>query len=70
MTAARAQALFREAVADLAAEPNPGNVKRYLAASHVLDRCVAAELPQTDSRSNRAPKSKDTAPYTPALERA
>jgi hypothetical protein len=31
------QATFREAVRDLSAEPTPTNVRRYLAASRLLD---------------------------------
>jgi hypothetical protein len=43
MTLSSAQALFREAVHDLAEEPNPLNVQRYLAASQILDRAGPAE---------------------------
>jgi hypothetical protein len=38
-------AVFREAVHDLAAEPTPTNVRRYLAASRLLDSPVRSVSP-------------------------
>jgi len=58
MTLSRAQALFREAVHDLAEEPNPLNVQRYLAASQILDRAGPAEPAAMNSKSNAAAKSE------------
>jgi hypothetical protein len=43
MTRSHAETLFREAVHDLAEEPNPVNVGRYLAASQILERAAQAE---------------------------
>jgi hypothetical protein len=50
------QAAFREAVLDLAAEPTPTNVRRYLAASQLLE--VAAQ--RAVSRARRRPASTGT----------
>jgi hypothetical protein len=70
MTAERAHALFRAAVEELSIDPTPGNVQRYLAASHVLDRCLEAELVEVDSESKRAARVRKSADYKPALEGA
>jgi hypothetical protein len=53
----RAYAAFREAVLDLAAEPTPLNVQRYLAASRILERCTpaaATQKPKPRSRPTHA----------------
>jgi len=70
MTLSHAQALFREAVDDLAEEPTPANVQRYLAASQSLDRAEPAEPAATNSRSNGAPKGEDQRAGALALERS
>ena len=55
MTRSRAQTLFRAAVHDLAEEPNPVNVKRYLAASQILERTTQAEsAPKATGKRRRA----------------
>ena len=63
MTRSHAEALFRGAVHDLADEPNPMNVRRYLAASQILERAAQA------GPTARA-KGKDQAPGALALERS
>jgi hypothetical protein len=69
MTLSHAQALFREAVHDLAEEPTPANVQRYLAASQILDRAEPAEG-ATNSRSNGAATGQDQRAGALALERS
>jgi hypothetical protein len=55
MTRSRAQTLFREAVQDLADEPTPVNVQRYLAASQILERVAQAEsTPRAAGKAQRA----------------
>jgi len=68
MTPSHAQVLFREAVHDLAEEPTPANVQRYLAASQILDRAEPAEPAATNSRSNGAAKGEDQRAGALALE--
>jgi hypothetical protein len=63
MTRSHAETLFREAVHELAEEPNPMNVRRYLAASQILERAAQAEP------TARA-KGKDQPPGALALERS
>ena len=70
MTPSHAQALFREAVHDLAEEPTPVNVQRYLAASQILDRAAPAELVATNSKSSAAGKGQDERAGALALERS
>ena len=70
MTLSHAQALFREAVHDLAEEPTAVNVQRYLAASRILDRVEPAEPAATNSESSAAAKGKDQRAGALALERA
>jgi hypothetical protein len=43
MTRSHAETLFRDAVHDLADEPTAVNVRRYLAASQILERAAEAE---------------------------
>ena len=50
MSLSHAQTLFEEAVHDLAEEPTPANVQRYLVASQVLDRAAQAEPTATSAR--------------------
>jgi hypothetical protein len=45
------QAAFREAVLDLAAEATPTNVRRYLAASRLLDAGAPRPVPRPRRRS-------------------
>jgi hypothetical protein len=59
MTLSHAQTLFREAVHDLAEEPTPANVQRYLAASQILDRATQAEPTATNSGSKYAGRGED-----------
>jgi hypothetical protein len=59
MTPSHAQTLFREAVHDLAEEPTPVNVQRYLAASQILDRATQAEPTATNSGPNHVGKGED-----------
>jgi hypothetical protein len=59
MTLSHAETLFREAVHDLAEEPTPVNVQRYLAASQILDRAAHAEPTATNSGANHTAKGED-----------
>jgi hypothetical protein len=70
MTPSHAQALFRGAVHDLAEEPTPANVHRYLAASQILDHAEPKEPARTNSRSNGAAKGEDQRAGALALERS
>ena len=70
MTPSHAQALFREAVHDLAEEPTPVNPQRYLAASQILDRVEPAEPAATNSKSSAAAKGQDQRAGALALERS
>jgi hypothetical protein len=54
MNVTRSYPLFREAVLDLAAEPTPVNVRRYLAASRILTRSAQPDpKPRRSGRSER-----------------
>ena len=44
---------FRKAVLDLSAEPTPVNVRRYLAASRLLERDAARLAPPVRKESDR-----------------
>jgi hypothetical protein len=44
---------FRKAVLDLSAEPTPVNVRRYLAASRLLERDAARLAPPVKKESDR-----------------
>jgi hypothetical protein len=70
MTLSHAQTLFREAVHDLAEEPTPVNVQRYLAASQILDRAAQAEPAATNSGSNHLAKGEDQRAETLVLQRS
>jgi hypothetical protein len=56
MSESRSYSIFLEAVLDLSDEATPVNVRRYLAASRLLDRPVRTEAAaQSSSPVRRAP---------------
>jgi hypothetical protein len=63
MNESRAYALFREAVLDLNDHSTPGNVRRYLAASRLLDEHRSTNVergPAETRRRRRAPRPSRT----------